>query len=100
MKSKNFKEPLSKKKTIWNETETDKRKREKFQWTEEMVEYLLDLLKRYKVMSDFSGKDFDSDKTVQYSKLGKEMVKKYESLGPIETPTNLRADLSIQEKRI
>ena len=39
-------------------------------------------------MCDFSGKDFDADKTGQYSKLRKEMVKKYERFGPIETPAN------------
>ena len=36
-------------------------------------------------MCDFSGKDFDADKTVQYSKLQKEMGKKYEGFGPVET---------------
>ena len=46
-----------------------KKKREKFQWTKEMFQYLLDSLKRYKVMCEFSGKDFDDDKTVQYSKM-------------------------------
>ena len=30
-----------------------KKKKKKFQWTEEMVEYLLNSLKRYKVMCDF-----------------------------------------------
>ena len=58
-------------------TETTKEKREKFQWTEKMDEYLLDSLKRYYVMCDFSGKNYDADKTVQYSKLRKEMTKKY-----------------------
>ena len=52
-------------KTNERETETNKKKRGKFQWTVEMVECLLDLLKRYKVICDFSGKDFDADKTVQ-----------------------------------
>ena len=37
-------------------------------------------------MCQFSGKDFDADKTVQYSKLRKEMAKKYKDLGPVETP--------------
>ena len=41
-----------------------------------MVEHLLDSLRRYKVICDFSGQDFDAEKTVQYSKLRKEMVKK------------------------
>ena len=50
-------------------------------------------------MYDFSGKDFDAGKTVQYSKLPKEMAKKYESFGPIETTANPRADLSIQERK-
>ena len=64
VESKNFKEPPSKKKkTYGSETETDTEKREKFQWTKEMVEYLLDSLKRYKVIFDFSVKDFDADIT-------------------------------------
>ena len=54
-----------KKKKFGRETETHKEKGQKFQLTEEMVEYLLDLLKRYKVMCDFFGKDFDANKTVQ-----------------------------------
>ena len=41
-----------------------------------MVEHLLDSLRRYKVICDFSGQDFDAEKTVQYSKLRKEMAKK------------------------
>ena len=36
---------------------------------------------------------------IQYSKLRKEMAKKYESFGPIETPANPRADLSFQERK-
>ena len=50
-------------------------------------------------MYDFSEKDFDADKTVWYSKLQKEMGKKYEGFGPIEIPANPRADSSIQEKK-
>ena len=50
-------------------------------------------------MCDFSEKAFDADKTVQYSKLQKEMAKKYESFGATETPANPRADLSIHEKK-
>ena len=57
-----------------------KKIKKKFQWTEEIVEYLLDSLKRYQVMCDFSRKDFDADKTVQYSKLWKEMRKNIEVL--------------------
>ena len=64
-----------------------------------MTEYLLDSLKRYKVMCNFSDKDFDADKTVRYSKLRKEMGKKYEGFGPIEIPANPRAALSIQERK-
>ena len=41
-----------------------------------MVEHLLDSLRRYKVICDFSGQDSDAEKTVQYSKLRKEMAKK------------------------
>ena len=63
-----------------------------------MAAYLLDSLKRYKIKCDFSGKDFDPYKTVQYSELPKEMAKKYEGFGSIEIPANPRADLSIQEK--
>ena len=66
-----------------------------------MVEYLLDLLKRYKVMCDFyrKGKDFDANKTVQYNKLRKEMAKKYEGFSPVEIPANPRTDLSIQGRK-
>ena len=77
VESQNFMAPPSKKKkTYGRETETDE-KREKLQWTEEMVEYLQDSLKRYKVMCLFSENDFDADKTAQYSKMLKEMAKKY-----------------------
>ena len=100
VESQNFVEPLSKKeKAYGTETETDKEKIEKFKWTEEIVEYLLDSPQRYNVMYDFSGKDFDAGKTVHYSKLPKEMAKKYESFGPIETTANPGADLSIQERK-
>ena len=47
------------------ETETDKKKRKTF----------LDSLKRYKAIGRFSGKDFDAEKIVQYSKQRKEMPK-------------------------
>ena len=78
VESQNFMAPPSKKKkTYGRETETDE-KREKLQWTEEMVEYLQDSLKRYKVMCLFSETDFDAGKTVQYSKMPKEMAKKHE----------------------
>ena len=50
-------------------------------------------------MCDFSGKDFDANKTIQYSKLQKEMAKKYEGFGPVETAINPRADLLIQERK-
>ena len=77
VESQNFMAPpRKKKKTYGRETKTDE-KREKFQRTEEMLEYLLGSLKRHNVMCHFSGKDFDADKTVQYSKLRKEMAKKY-----------------------
>ena len=46
------------------ETETDKEKSKKFQWTEEMVQYLLDSLKRHIIMRNFSRKDFDANETV------------------------------------
>ena len=93
VESKNFKEPPSKKKKAYGrETETNKEIREKFQWTEKMVGYLLDSRQRYKVICNISGKDFDPDKTVQDSKLRKEMAKKYEVSGPIETPANPIAD--------
>ena len=70
LESQNFMESPSKKnKTYGSETETDKEKRKTFQWTEEILEYFLDSLKTHKVMCEFSGKDFDADKTVQYNKL-------------------------------
>ena len=52
VKRQNFMEPLrkKKKKTFGKEIETDKEKRESFQWTEEIVEHLLNSLKRCKVM--------------------------------------------------
>ena len=64
-----------------------------------MVKYLLDSLKRYKVMCEFSEKDFDAGKTVRYGKLRKEIGEKYEGFGPIEIPVNPRVDLSIQERK-
>ena len=42
-------------------------------------------------MCDFSEKDFDSNKSVQYSKLQKQnktKTKQYEDFGRIETPVN------------
>ena len=100
MESQNFKEPPSKKKKEYErDTETDKEKREKFQWTEEMVEYLIHSLKRYKVMCDFSWKDLDPVKTFPYNELRIEMATKYEGFSPIETAANPRADLSIQERK-
>ena len=96
----NFMElPSKKKKTHGKETKTNIEKRKMFQWTKEMVEYLLDSLVRYKVMCEFYEKDFDADKTVQYSKLRIEMVKKYEGFGPVEIPGNPRANISIQEMK-
>ena len=71
----NFMELSSKKKAYGRETETDKEKRNIFQGTEEIVEYFLDSLKRYKVIRGFSGKDSDADKIVQYSKQRQEMPK-------------------------
>ena len=60
--SQNFMEPPNKRKrNLGGKQKLIK----KFQLTEEVVEYLLDLLKRYKVMCDFFGKDFDATKTVQ-----------------------------------
>ena len=68
--------PSNKKKTYGRETETDIEKRKKFQWIEEMVAYLLYFRKRYKLMCDFSEKDFHADKPVQYSKLRKKWKRK------------------------
>ena len=56
-------------------TETGKEKRKTFQGTEGIVEYVLHSLKRYKVTCEFSGKDFDADKTVQYKKREKKQWK-------------------------
>ena len=47
-----------KEKTYGREKETNKEKRMNFQGSEEMVEHLPDSLKRYKVMCNFSGKEF------------------------------------------
>ena len=44
------------------ETETDKEKRKTFHGTEEIVEFFLDSLKRYKVIGGLSGRDFNVDK--------------------------------------
>ena len=49
-------------------------------------------------MGGLSGNDFDVDKIVQYSKHRKEMPKQNESISPVQTPTNPRADLLIQER--
>ena len=82
----NFMEPPSKKKKPMGEKQKLIKKKEKFQRTEEMIEYLLDSLKRYKVMFDFSRKDFDADKTVQNSKLRKEIAKMFEALLQLKLP--------------
>ena len=50
-------------------------------------------------MGGFSGKDFDIDKIVQYSKHGKEIPKWHESISPVQTPANPRADLLIRERK-
>ena len=50
-------------------------------------------------MGGLSGKDFDVDKIVQYSKHRKEMPKQNESISPIQTPVSPRADLLIQERK-
>ena len=41
----------------------------------------------------------DADKAAEYSKLRKEMVKKYEGFGATETPAIPKADLSIQKRK-
>ena len=50
-------------------------------------------------MSSFSGKDVGANKTVQYSKLRKEMAKKYEDFGPVGTPANSKAGLRFRRRR-
>ena len=50
-------------------------------------------------MCEFSEKDFDADKTVQYSKLRKEMAKIYGGFGPVKTLAKPRAVLSIQKRK-
>ena len=77
-------ETLLESQTLWNlrskrekclEEKQKLKKRKKFQWTEEMVEYLLDSLRRYKVMCNFSGKDLDADKTFSTVNCEKEWQK-------------------------
>ena len=76
VQGQNFMELSSKeKKAYGRETETDKEKRKTFQGTEEIVEYFLGSLKRYNVIGGLSGKDFDADKIVQYSKQRKKIPK-------------------------
>ena len=50
-------------------------------------------------MDGLSGKDFDVDKIVQYSKHRKEMPKQNESISLVQTPANPRTDLLIQERK-
>ena len=50
-------------------------------------------------MGRLSGKDFDVDKIVHYSKQRKEIPKWDESISPVQTPANPRADLLIQERK-
>ena len=64
-----------------------------------MVQYFLDSLKKHTAMSSFSGKDVGANKTVQYSKLRKEMAKKYEDFGPVGTPANSKAGLRFRRRR-
>ena len=50
-------------------------------------------------MGGLSGKDFNVDKIAQYSKQRKEIPKQHESISPVQTPANPRADLLIQERK-
>ena len=50
-------------------------------------------------MGGLSGKDFDVDKIAQYSKQRKEIPKQHESISPVQTPANPRAELLIQERK-
>ena len=50
---------------------------EKFIWSDEMTEYSLEFLKSYNITCDYSGTDFDADKTQQYPHVRKEMARKY-----------------------
>ena len=49
-----------------------------------MVQYFLDSLKKHTAMSSFSGKDVGANKSVQYSKLRKEMAKSMKILVQLE----------------
>ena len=50
-------------------------------------------------MGGLSGKDFNVDKIAQYSKQRKEIPKQHESISPVQTPANPRAELLIQERK-
>ena len=49
-----------------------------------MIEFMLEVLRKYKVLCDYNGTDFDADKTVQYSSLIKTKTKNFEGFRPIE----------------
>ena len=98
VENQNFMEPPSKRKKMYGrEAETGIEKGNKFQWTEEMVEYFRDSLTIYKVICKLSEKNLMPTKlfsTVNCKKK-KKMAKSYESFCPCQTSTNSRADLSI-----
>jgi hypothetical protein len=56
----------------------EKRKRERFKWSEDMHITLIECSRDYEVQCEFRGIDFYADKTVQYEWLRKEMAKRHE----------------------
>ena len=72
---------------------------EKFIWSDEMTEYSLEFLKSYNITCDYSGTDFDADKTQQYPHVLKEMARKYEGFGHIDAIGRSNYELSTDEKK-
>eukprot|EP00794_Sanderia_malayensis_P008482 gene8482-9386_t len=76
--------------------------KKKFNWSEEMLAHLLQALMNYKVQCEFSNKDFDADKTFQYSQLRKEMAKKFrEGFGPesVSEPPKPQIEMTKEERQ-
>ena len=53
-------------------------------WSDEMINNSVAWWKSYKIPCDYSGIDFNAEKTQQYAHVRKEMAKKYEGFGPVD----------------
>ena len=73
-----------------------------FRWNDDMVDFLLKALQKYKSTMAYQGKDFDGDRPSQYSFLRKEMATRYQQqtgspFGPISASNLATEGLSEEE---